>query len=123
MNWILSPSSNFMRQRKRYENTPVNEKIRKAIRELQNSSDPRKLGTFKRGRKYAAYYYNLDQSFRLVYDVIEDELVILLLDVGDHKQVYGKVGCFDLIISISQDKKNEVSAFNLIDPAFQYRVR
>jgi mRNA-degrading endonuclease YafQ of YafQ-DinJ toxin-antitoxin module len=40
--------------------------------------------------KYAAHYYNLGRSSRLVYQVVNDEMVILLLDVGDHKEVYGK---------------------------------
>lgn len=68
-------------QKKRY---------RKAIRTLAGSDDPRRLGTFKRGKKYAAYYYELGKSFRLVYQIINEEMVILLLDVGDHKEVYGK---------------------------------
>jgi mRNA-degrading endonuclease RelE of RelBE toxin-antitoxin system len=68
------------RQRKQY---------REAVETLASSDDPRKLGTFKRGKKYAAYYYELDRSFRLVYQVIHDEMVILLL-IGDHEKVYGK---------------------------------
>jgi addiction module RelE/StbE family toxin len=63
---------------------------REAVKTLANSIDPRRLGTFKRGKKYSAYYYNLDKSFRLVYQVTNKEMIILLLDVGDHKEVYGK---------------------------------
>jgi hypothetical protein len=32
------------------------------------------LHTFKRGKKYAAYYYELGRSFRLVYQVINTAL-------------------------------------------------
>jgi mRNA-degrading endonuclease RelE of RelBE toxin-antitoxin system len=69
------------RQKKQY---------REAIKNLAGSDDPTKLGTFKRGKKYSAYYYELDRSSRLAYRVINEEMVILLLDVGDHKEVYGK---------------------------------
>jgi mRNA-degrading endonuclease RelE of RelBE toxin-antitoxin system len=69
------------RQKKQY---------RVAIKNLAGSDDPRKLGIFKRGKKYSAYYYELDRSFRLVYQVVNEEMVILLLDVGDHKDVYDK---------------------------------
>jgi mRNA-degrading endonuclease RelE of RelBE toxin-antitoxin system len=89
LTWILRSSPTFLKQRKKYAHTLYNERIRQAIRDLQGSSGPRKLGTFKRAAKYAAYYYEPDKSFRLVYNVLDDELVILLLDVGDHKQVYG----------------------------------
>lgn len=90
MTWILRSSPTFLKQRKKYEHTTYNERIRQALRNLQGSSNPRKLGTFKHAAKYTAYYYELDKSFRLVYNVLDDESVILLLDVGDHKQVYGK---------------------------------
>lgn len=63
---------------------------REAVRALASSEDHRRLGTFKRGKKYSAYYYELGRSFRLVYQIINEETVILLLDVGDHKEVYGK---------------------------------
>ena len=63
---------------------------REAIKNLSASDDPRKLGTFKHGKRYSAFYYELDRSFRLVYQVMNAEMIILLLDVGDHKEVYGK---------------------------------
>jgi hypothetical protein len=62
----------------------------KPIATLASSDDARKLATFKRGKKYAAYHYDLGRSFRLVYQVIGEKMVISLLDVGDHKEVYGK---------------------------------
>lgn len=61
-----------------------------AVKALACSADLRGLGTFKRGKKYAVYYYDLGRSFWLVYQIMNEEMIILLLDIGDHKEVYGK---------------------------------
>jgi addiction module RelE/StbE family toxin len=90
LTWNLAYTKNFLRQFRKLENTPYFEKVQQVIDELAKSQDPRKLGAFKRGSKYSGYYYELDRSYRLVYDIIDKELTVLMLDVGDHKQVYRK---------------------------------
>lgn len=87
--WQIRETDQVLRQFKKL-GEKQKKQYREAIKTLASSDDPRKLGTFKRGKKYSAYYYELGRSFRLVYQVINDEMVILLLDVGDHKEVYGK---------------------------------
>lgn len=87
--WQIRETDQVLRQ---FRNLGYQQKkqYREAVKTLASSDDPRKLGTFKRGKKYSAYYYDLGRSFRLVYQVINEEMIILLLDVGDHKEVYGK---------------------------------
>ncbi len=87
--WRIRETDQVLRQFRKLGDQQKKQ-YREAVKTLANSDDPRKLGTFKRGRKYSAYYYELGRSFRLVYQLINEEMVILLLDVGDHKQVYGK---------------------------------
>lgn len=87
--WQIRETEQVLRQFKKLGDQRKKQ-YREAIKTLANSDDPRKLGIFKRGKKYSAYYYELGRSFRLVYQVINEEMIILLLDVGDHKEVYGK---------------------------------
>jgi addiction module RelE/StbE family toxin len=87
--WQIRETDQVLRQFKKLGDQQ-RKRYREAIKTLASSDDPRKLGTFKRGKKYAAYYYELGRSFRIVYQVINEEMIILLLDVGDHKEVYGK---------------------------------
>lgn len=87
--WRIVETDQVLRQFKKLGDQQKKQ-YREAIRTLASSDDPRKLGTFKRGRKYSAYYYELGRSFRLVYQVVKEQMIILLLDVGDHKEVYGK---------------------------------
>lgn len=87
--WQIRETDEVLRQFKKLGDQQKKQ-YREAVKTLANSDDPRKLGTFKRGKKYVAYYYELGRSFRLIYQVINEEMVILLLDVGDHKEVYGK---------------------------------
>ncbi len=87
--WQIRETDQVLRQFKKL-GEPQKKQYREAIKTLANSDDPRRLGTFKRGKKCAAYYYELGRSLRLVYQVVDEEMVILLLDVGDHKEVYGR---------------------------------
>ncbi len=87
--WQVRETDQVARQFKKLDDQQK-KRYREAVKTLANSDDPRTLGTFKRGKRYAAYYYELDRSFRLVYQVINEEMIILLLAVGDHKEVYGK---------------------------------
>jgi addiction module RelE/StbE family toxin len=58
--------------------------------ELSNSDDPGKLGLPKKGRWSGYYAYDLGRSHRLIYKVLYKEKIILIVAVGDHRQVYGK---------------------------------
>ncbi|NOJ27635.1 MAG: hypothetical protein DA330_06460 [Nitrososphaera sp.] len=61
--------------------------MKEAIKNLETATDPCKLGTFKKSRKYTAYFYELNSSERLVYDVYDAINVIAVIDIGDHKRV------------------------------------
>jgi addiction module RelE/StbE family toxin len=87
--WQIRETDRVLRQFKKL-GEQQKKQYRNAVKTLASSDDPRKLGTFKRTTKYSAYFYELGRSFRLVYQVVDEEMIILMLDVGDHKQVYGK---------------------------------
>ena len=87
--WLIKETDRVARQFKKL-GEPERKRFREAVKILSDSKDPRKLGTFKRGAKHTAYYYELGRSFRLAYQIIDKEVTILLLDIGDHKEIYGK---------------------------------
>jgi addiction module RelE/StbE family toxin len=88
--WNLEYLPSFVRQAAKLERTSHYESLKRAIIELQNSKDPTKLGSRKRGKLLDCYSYNITKSIRLLYKVNFNIGVITLLRVGDHKQVYGK---------------------------------
>ncbi|HXG06047.1 MAG TPA: hypothetical protein VNI77_01825 [Nitrososphaera sp.] len=54
--WQIRETDQVLRQFKKLGDQQKKQ-YREAVRTLTSSDDPRKLGTFKRGKKYAAYYY------------------------------------------------------------------
>ncbi|MGI0013383.1 MAG: hypothetical protein ACREBU_08090 [Nitrososphaera sp.] len=62
--WQIRETDQVLRQFKRLGDQQKKQ-YRGAVSLLASSDDPRKLGSFKRGKKYAAYYYELGRSFRL----------------------------------------------------------
>jgi mRNA-degrading endonuclease RelE of RelBE toxin-antitoxin system len=58
-----------------------------AIRDLQQSEDPTKLGDPKKGELKNMFAYNIGK-YRLIYTVFRERITILLVYVGKHKDVY-----------------------------------
>jgi len=63
---------------------------KQAIIDLTNSEDPTKLGDRKHGRFKYCYGYNITKSIRLLYRVFFKEKVIQLIDLDDHKNLFGR---------------------------------
>lgn len=57
------------------------------FQDFQASGDPRKLGRFKKGLD--CYVAELDSSFRVSYNVLYEQRIIEILDIDDHKGIYG----------------------------------
>jgi mRNA-degrading endonuclease RelE of RelBE toxin-antitoxin system len=64
--WRITETDQVLQQFKKLGDQQKRQ-YREGVKTLASSDDPRKLGTFKRGKKYSAYYYELGRSFRLVY--------------------------------------------------------
>lgn len=61
-----------------------------AIIELSTSEDPTKIGTLKHGKFKHCYSYNVTKSYRLLYRVYFKEKIIQLIDLDDHKNIFGR---------------------------------
>jgi mRNA-degrading endonuclease RelE of RelBE toxin-antitoxin system len=60
------------------------------LEKFKTNPNPRKLGRFKKGAKLGCYVAELDASFRVSYNIYYDQRIIEILDVDDHKGIYGK---------------------------------
>lgn len=54
-----------------------------------SDDDPARLGRRKTGRHHNSYGYNLTKSDRLIFRIDYTNKIIILVDIGDHKNVYG----------------------------------
>jgi mRNA-degrading endonuclease RelE of RelBE toxin-antitoxin system len=86
--WFLHFDKEAQRQLKKIAKSPDKPLYDKAFRELQYSIDPTKLGVFKAGLK--CYAFEINKPLRILYSVFSTENVVLIHDLGGHKQVYGK---------------------------------
>ena len=89
--WQIRVSKQAKKQLKRYAKTPDCVHFDKAIRELERAPDPTTLGQFKvlKELSYRCFAYDVTRSLHLLYSVDRQNNLILILDLGDHKETYG----------------------------------
>ena len=85
--WNLVFTKTFNKQYTKLD-SEIQNRVDNAIRDLQTSEDPTKLGRPKKGMLKNMFAYNLGK-YRIIYDVCRKEIIILFVYVGDHKDVYG----------------------------------
>jgi addiction module RelE/StbE family toxin len=87
--WTIYYSKTFHKQRLKLD-SEIRKKVDVAISDLQSSNDPTKLGEPKLGSLKNCFAYEIGNKYRIIYSVNKLEIVVLLLKVGKHKDVYGK---------------------------------
>ena len=89
--WNVITSSKFDKNYAHYlRDADTIKKSQQLIELLSQVKDPGRLGDRKNGRLRGMYTMKLTKSIRLSYAVDYDKRQIRLLDVGDHKTVYGR---------------------------------
>ena len=87
---IQSADSSIDKKLKKYRSDQdLITSYRQAITTLTNSDDPASLDKRKHGKLKFCYSYKLTQSYRLLYGVSHTEKIIQLIDLGDHKELFG----------------------------------
>ena len=76
--------------RKLRSNTEVINRYREASFDLTHSASPEARGDRKRGRLQHSYVYRITKSYRLVYRVDRGKEEIVMVDLDDHKNIYGR---------------------------------
>jgi len=88
MVWTLHFDKEAQKQLRKLAKSPLKPLYDKALRELQYSSDPTVLGTFK--NDLGCFGYKVNKPLRILYSVFSDQNDIVIHNLGGHKQVYGK---------------------------------
>jgi len=87
--WIIHYSKTFERQYSKLS-SELGKRVDTAITDLESSDDPAKLGEPKLGSLKNCFAYEIGKQYRIIYSVNKAEIMILLLKVGKHKDVYGR---------------------------------
>ncbi|MDE1725736.1 MAG: hypothetical protein KGH89_00535 [Thaumarchaeota archaeon] len=58
--------------------------------ELKTTQDPRKIGELKHGIYRYCYGIHVTKSHSLLYRYFSDEDIVQLIDLDDHKNLYGR---------------------------------
>ena len=88
MQWKISKPDNFERKQVRLLPKSAARKLQSVMVDMLHSNDPRQFGIWKDTKHGPAYVADLNDSYRLAYRIDNDTIIII--KVGDHKEVYGK---------------------------------
>ena len=89
--WELVKSKRYEKHVKKFWcDQVVSKMLCERLKSLMGAEDPERLGDHKIGRLNGTYGIRLSKSVRLLYAVDCPARVIRLLDIGNHKEVYGR---------------------------------
>ncbi|MGI0007904.1 MAG: type II toxin-antitoxin system RelE family toxin [Nitrosotalea sp.] len=80
----MDEESNKFKRDYKHLSSDLQKKTRDAIRDLAASPDPRQLGDHKTGPLDCLHAYKLGRKYRILYDVCNEQHVVVLLRVGLH---------------------------------------
>lgn len=87
--WTIRANPDFYSQLKKLGPEELR-RFDQVVKDRALSEEPGKLGQSKKGRWSGYHAYDLGRSHRLIYKVLYKEKIVMIVAVGDHKQVYGK---------------------------------
>lgn len=89
--WRLVTSKRFEKHMKGYRHDQaIIKALCERLESLQGAEDPERLGDHKLGQLNKTYGTRPSKSVRLLYAVDCATQVIRLLDIGNHKEMYGR---------------------------------
>ena len=90
MPWKIQATKGFSKYLKSLSAEEL-KRFKELVKSLENTQDPKTLGELKGNKKYGrCFVADVSSSCRLAYRINVSERTILLVRVGDHKEVYGK---------------------------------
>lgn len=86
--WPIREEPKYISGYKKLQKTGRIDRVDQTVERLRSEDNPRVIGEYKASLGF--YGINVDSQIRIAYDIIKDEILLLdLIDVGDHKRVYG----------------------------------
>lgn len=90
--WFVQPVDETIdkKLKKFKSNQPLVKNYKIFIDELKTAGDPRLLGELKHGRFQSCFGKHLTKSHSLIYYVDVQKRTVFLIDLDDHKNLYGR---------------------------------
>lgn len=89
--WEILGNDKFRQGQKKYKHDiEVCKALAACVEALSTDEDPARLGDRKYGRYEGTYGYALSRSIRVLYKVDYGAHQVLLVALGNHKEVYGR---------------------------------
>lgn len=82
--WNICRESNQFKRDYKHLSSDLKKKTSDGITDLEVSQNPRKLGEHKTGPLSCLHTYEIGRQYRILYDVVNEEHLIVLLRVGLH---------------------------------------
>lgn len=88
MTWQIDFDKNAAKELKKLDNQ-VAIRILKFLKEkLLTAKDPRELGEALKGSKLGEFWKYRIGSYRIIAEIIDNKMTILVIKIGDRKEVY-----------------------------------
>lgn len=88
---LVQPSSKLLKKLKKFKSDKsIIDGYSRILGELETSPDPTKIGERKHGLYANCHAIHISKNHSLVYMYLPKEDVIILLDLDDHKNLYGR---------------------------------
>jgi len=90
--WIIQPFDNTIdkKLKRNKSNGPLIKNFKNFILELEFIDDPAEIGERKHGQYKDCFGTHLTKSFSLIYSINYEENIVYLIDLDDHKNLYGR---------------------------------
>lgn len=89
--WYIFRDSHFDKKLDKHRsNKAVINGYKNASLALAHSDSPEEMGDRKYGHLRYSYVYRITKSYRLLYRVDRSKNAIIMVDLDDHKNVYGR---------------------------------
>lgn len=90
--WTVIPVDDTIDKKlKKYKgNNPLIKNFKNFIKELETTNDPATLGNVKHGQYKNCYGKHMTKSHSLIYAIDYTKFIVYLIDLDDHKNLYGR---------------------------------
>ena len=90
MVWRIEFDSRAVKELSKFDR-PIQRRILKALRDrIATLVDPRSIGEALRGEELGRFWKYLIGTYRVICDIRDEDIVILVIRIGDRKEVYEK---------------------------------
>ena len=90
MVWRIEFDSRAVKELSKFDR-PIQRRILKALRDrIATLVDPRSIGEALRGEELGRFWKYRIGAYRVICDIRDEDIVILVIRIGDRKEVYEK---------------------------------